>query len=119
MKTFIGSVITLAVLITCVALNCAYIENAANTLLSAVANLPSDVCSSDIYALKDQWDIFKTQISFTVNHKETDEIDDTISQIEVHISEKNQSAYESAIVSLKCQLLRLAESEALSIERIF
>lgn len=119
MKTFIGAVITLGVLILCVTLNCIYIENAAAELLSTAADLPSDVSDSDVSALKDQWDSFKSQISFTVGHKETDEIDDTIYGIEVHISEKNQSAYASAVAMLKCQLLRLAESEALSIERIF
>lgn len=119
MKTFIVAIITLTVLITGVAFNCIYITNTVDALLSAVDALPKDAENSSIAILKQQWDICKNRISLTVDHKETDEIDDTISQIEVHIYEKNQSAYASAVVSLKCQLLRLAESEALSIGRIF
>lgn len=119
MKTFIVSLVTLAILIVCVTLNCIFVQRSVDDLSRAVEALPDDAATAVLDELSGKWDKCKTWISVSVSHRETDDIDDSISQLEVHIKEKNQSAYASAVASLKCQLSRLAESETLSPGRIF
>lgn len=118
MKTFIGSLITLAVLIICVTLNCLYIESCAGELTEILEDMPETAEEADISPLREKWDGCKKIIGLTVSHRETDEIDDTISQIESYIESRNDSSYRASLTTLGCQIERLSQSEALSLDRI-
>lgn len=119
MKTFIVSIVTFIVLVIGVTLNCIYIENTASSLSDATDSLSKSVEDADISHLCEIWDTAKPRLSLSIDHKETDAIGDTITQIKVQISLGEQNAYESAVATLKNQLDRLAESEALAFDRIF
>lgn len=119
MKSFICSLLTLAVLTAVVITNCIYVKGCAEELMSLADGLQYDSPSSDIARIKDRWDSCKKLISLSVDHKETDEIDDTLSKLETHAQLGALSAFASELTALKCQLQRLAESESFSPDRIF
>lgn len=109
----------LTLLIVAVTLNCIYIESSAAKLTDALDRLPAVTDGADITELSSRWSKCKNIISLSVNHSETDDIDDSIEQLRAHISAGNDSAYISTLTSLRCQLERLAESEKISADRIF
>ena len=121
MKSFIASLVTLAVLCGAVCANCIYVENRLSELIEICDSLPDsvqDTSKAAVTKLCEKWESCRRYISFTVDHREVDAVDDAVSLLSVCVKTESSEQYAAALDQLSGLLNRLAESEALSLDGI-
>ena len=121
MKSFIASLVTLAVLCGAVCANCIYVENRLSELIEICDSLPDsvqDATKAHMTKLCDKWESCRRYISFTVDHREVDAIGDAVSLLSVCVKTESSEQYAAALEQLSGLLNRLAESEALTLDGI-
>lgn len=121
MKSFIASLVTLAVLCSAVCANCIYVENRLSELIEICDSLPDsvqDATKAHMTKLSAKWESCRRYISFTVDHREVDSIDDAVSLLSVCVKTESSEKYAVALDQLSGLLHRLADSEALSLDGI-
>lgn len=119
MKAFICGVITLSLLICAITVNAILIIKKTDSILHEIALLSDDVEEADDSRLQLLWQESRVWIALTVHRENVDDIDDTLSQLELEIREKNTIGYLREKEKLLTIVKRLKKTESFSFSRIF
>lgn len=119
MKAFICALSVLVLLSCAVTVNAMYVQKKTDALADAIQNLPEEAEEANITDIRTMWNAIEPVISYSVSHKETDQIADTLTEMESHQSTGEIKEYRAARERLLELVRRLSESEGFSIKSIF
>ena len=119
MKAFICGIITLTTLIAAVITNTIFITKKTDIIINEIESLPEYCASADLSALSREWNDIRSFISLTVHRENIDDIDDTIEQLVLSVSSRNEQSYLYQKTKLLCIAKRLKKTESFSLSRIF
>ena len=117
MKAFIAGVITLSLLIATITVNAFLIIKKTDIILDEIGSLADTVDKADDSKLQILWQKSRAWIALTVHRENVDDIDDTLSQLELEIKEQNNMStieIQAQIESLRAleELIEEAKAEA-------
>lgn len=122
MKTFIGALVTLALLAGLVVGNTVYIQNKADALLAAGGALPEEAGGEgfdDAFReIGDIWDGCRDVICLSVSHAEAEMIDEALTELLSRQRAGDGAGYVSARAKLLDEIRELKRTESFSIEGI-
>ena len=119
MKAFIAGVITLSLLISAITVNSFFILKKTDDIIDEIKELPQSVSEADDAQLQRVWKKSHSWIALTVHRENVDEIEDTLSQLRIEISEQNDIGYLREKEHLLTIAKRLKKTESFSLSRIF
>ena len=119
MKACISGVITLSLLITTITVNAILITKKTDAILDEINALSDSVESADDSNLQLIWQKSRAWIALTVHRENVDDIDDTLSQLELEIREQSSIGYLREKERLLTIVKRLKKTESFSFSRIF
>lgn len=116
MRSFIFSLITLAVLFGAVCADCIYVDKKVSELIEICDSLPENAEDADITQLSNKWEACRGFIGITVDRKVTDAVDDAVAFLSICINQGDTQRYAEELTKLSQTLHRLADSEGLSLD---
>ena len=119
MKAFIAGVITLSLLVASITVNAFLITKKTDSILHEINSLSESVSAADDSDLQLLWQRSRFWIALTVHRENVDDIDDTLSQLELEIKEQNSIGYLREKQKLLSIVKRLKKTESFSLSRIF
>ncbi len=119
MKAFVCALSVLIILSFAVTANAIYVQKQTNALTDEIENLPTEVENANLTGIRKEWDKIEPIISYSVSHKELDQIADALADLESHHSTGEAKEYHAARERLLELVRRLSESEGFSLKSIF
>lgn len=119
MKAFLSALSVLVLLSCAVTVNSIYVQAKTEALANAIENLPTKPEEAELGDVRTKWDKLEPVISYSVSHKETDQIADALADLESHQKTGEEKEYHAAREQLLELVRRLSESEGASIKSIF
>lgn len=122
MKTFIGALVTLALLTGLVIGNTVYIQDKTADLIEACNKLPGAVGADGFDGafgeINDIWDRCRDMICLSVSHAEAEMIDEALTELLSRQRAGDGAGYISARAKLLDEIRELRRTESFSIEGI-
>lgn len=122
MKTFIGALVTLAVLTGLVIGNTVYIQDKTADLLAACDGLPEtadgDGFDDAFGKINGIWDGCRGVICLSVSHAEAEMIDEALTELDARRRAGDGAGYVSARAKLLDEIRELGRTESFSLEGI-
>ena len=121
MKTFIGTVITLIIIIGVVVANSIFISEFADEMIRSaeeMAELPSDKALESALDLQRKLSDNKFFLLLSVNHNEVENIDLKITEILSRARSEDEANYSFAVEALITELEELKKSEQFCLDAI-
>lgn len=119
MKAFICALSVLIILSFAVTANAIYVQKQTNALTNEIENLPTEIDNANLAGIREKWNKIEPIISYSVSHKELDQIADALTDLESHYSTGEAKEYHAARERLLELVRRLSESEGFSLKSIF
>lgn len=119
MKAFLCAMSVLVFLSCAVTVNAIYVQTKTDALADAIQSLPTEAEKANLDDVRAKWDKLEPVISYSVSHKETDQIADALADLESHQKTGEAKEYHAAREQLLELVRRLSESEGVSIKSIF
>lgn len=119
MKAFICALSVLILLSLAVTVNAIYVQKQTDALTNEIQRLPQEANKADLAGIREKWDTIEPVISYSVSHKELDQIADALADLESHQITGEEKEYHAARERLLELVRRLSESEGFSIKSIF
>ena len=122
MKTFIAALILLGMVVTCVAVNAIYINEASAFLCDAVSSLPpadSDTCIEAAGSLQREWQSRRSLIELSTDLGKLGEIDVHLSALVVSAKNRSVDEYEKTRATLRDLFSKLRTFENFNFFDIF
>lgn len=119
MKAFICALSVFVLLSCMVTINAIYVQKETGQLADIVESLPEEAEDGNITQIREKWKHMEPIISYSVSHKETDQIADALAALESYQSTGEEKEYHAARQKLLDLMRRLSQSEGFSIKNIF
>ena len=119
MKAFICALSVFLLLSCAVTINAIYVQKETEQLADIVESLSEEIEYGDITQIREKWEHLEPIISYSVSHKETDQIADALAALESYQSTGEEKEYHAARQQLLDLVRRLSQSEGFSIKNIF
>lgn len=119
MKAFICALSVMIILSFAVAINAIYVQKQTNALTNEIENLPLEIDNANLTDIRKKWNEIEPIISYSVSHKELDQIADALTDLESHYNTGATKEYHATRKRLLELVRRLSESEGFSLKSIF
>ena len=119
MKAFVCALSVLIILSLAVTANAIYVQKQTIALTDEIEKLPAEIENANLTDIRKKWDKIEPIISYSICHKELEQIADALADLESHHSTGETKEYHAARERLLDLVRRLSESEGFSLKSIF